>query len=188
MIYVTTMNGAVPDTAVAVNTTSRSTNWSRGLSPFFVGPCKLYNDYEAKNVENAWQFCKVYKEHLDAAGNPSDKYFEWAKKGWQDTFAHRYPMGRGAIPEYSWWDGKKLSYIEARKQIYIPLYANTVKNTEAFAELKELSQSNVDMWLQDFDGFNFRKLNMSYDDVINCESRKMSHAFVLAMLLDGFII
>lgn len=187
MIYVTTMNGTVPDTAVAVNTTSRSTNWSRGLSPFFVGPCKLYDDYEAKNVENAWQFCKVYKEHLDVDGNPSDKYFEWAKKGWQDTFAHRYPMGKGAIPEYSWWNGKKLSYIEARKQIYIPLYANAVKNTEAFSELKELSQSNVDIWLKDFDAHNLQPGTFTYEELWNNPKIKVGHAYVLAMLLEGVL-
>lgn len=38
-----------------------------------------------------------------------------------------------------------------------------------------------------FDGYNNKALGMSYDEVINCESRKMGHGFVLAMLLDGYL-
>lgn len=186
MIHVTTMNAKIPTGRLEVNTTSRSSNWSRGLSPFFCGPVKLYDDYVAQNVENAWQFSKVYKQHLDG-DTPSSAYFEWAERGWKDTFAHRYPMGKGAIPEFSWFDGKKLTYIEARKAIYIPLYAEAVQKKDAFKVLKELFDSGQDIYLKDFDGYDFRKLNMSYDDVINCETRKMGHAFVLAMLLDGYL-
>lgn len=65
-----------------VNTTSRSKEpWSKGLSPFFLGPVTLYDGTSATNVENAWQFAKVYEEHLDAAGNPSPAYFEWSRQG-----------------------------------------------------------------------------------------------------------
>lgn len=38
-----------------VNTTSRGSGWEKGLSPFVLGPVKLYGDYVAQNVENAWQ-------------------------------------------------------------------------------------------------------------------------------------
>ena len=41
-----------------INTTSKSNNWSKGLSPFFLGPCELYDSYKALNVENAWQYNK----------------------------------------------------------------------------------------------------------------------------------
>jgi hypothetical protein len=43
-----------PKNEIIINTTSRSNNWSRGLSPFFLGAVELYGDYIAKNVENAW--------------------------------------------------------------------------------------------------------------------------------------
>ena len=101
----------VRENEIVINTTSRSANWSRGLSPFILGPCKLYGDYESKNVENGWQNSKVYLEHVDENGNPSPEYFKWAVEGWNNSRAVRYPMGKGAKPLYSYWNGEKMNYI-----------------------------------------------------------------------------
>ena len=109
-----------------VNCTSKSQEeWSRGLSPFNLGPVDLYKNYQALNVENAWQFSKVYTEHLNETGDPSDEWWQWAKTGWSNPKAERSPMGmnqyelpnitgRGATREYSYWDGHKYKYIDAR--------------------------------------------------------------------------
>lgn len=188
MIYVVGYNTRVPDDGIVIDATSRSKNWTRGLSPFFIGPVDLYDGLVSRNFENAWQFCKVYKQHVGENGNPTTEYWEWAKGGWGDYWAHRYPMGRGARPEYSWWKGKRLGYIEARKSIYIPLYSEAVKKTEAYNNLvnvaKKADEDGKDLYIADFDGYNSKELGMSYDDVINCETRKMGHGFVIAMLLD----
>lgn len=56
-VYVVSFQDNIPqDTppAVIINTTSRSKNWSRELSPFVLGPVDLYAGLIAKNVENAW--------------------------------------------------------------------------------------------------------------------------------------
>lgn len=174
----------VPDGSVLIYTVSRSSGWGRGLSPFFCGPVKLYNGYVAKNVENAWQFSKVYKQHTDAQGNPINEYFEWAKAGWTDNKAHRYPMGNGAKPEYSWWDGEKLGYIEARKRIYVPLYARAVRKTDAYKKLRELYDAGELIYLWDFDGYDYEALGMTMEDVLNNKKRPMGHAFVLKRMLD----
>jgi hypothetical protein len=169
-----------------INTTSKSNNWSKGLSPFFLGgQIHLYDDFTAKNVENAWQFSKLYKEHADADGNPTADYFAWAKKGWADSWAHRYPMNKGAIPLCSWWNGEKLGYVEARKEIYLPIYAREVLKTEAYAKLKQILDERGEVTLWDFDGYDYLKLGMSLQEVLNNPKRKMGHAFVLAMLLTG---
>lgn len=183
MIYV--IGPKDPRQSGVINTTSRSKNWSKGLSPFFLGPVTLSDGQVSKNVENAWQFTKAYSEHLNEDSFPSPNYFSWSKGGFADSRAHRYPMGKGRIPEYSWWDNKKLSYIEARKQIYIPLYSQAVSQSEAFQKLSDVHAGSEDIWLWDFDGYNHRALSMSWDDVIHCETRKMGHAFVLAMMLEG---
>jgi len=189
MLYVCSFQDEIPPGATVINTTSRSDNWSKGLSPFFVGPVKVSGGFTAKNIENAYQYSKVYAEFTDEKGNPTKEYFCWAKAGWDNSWAHRYPMGKGKVPLYSYWNRRRLSYIEARKQIYIPLYASAVVKTAAYAKLKEIYElSTNDIYLKDFDGYLNKKLNMSYDDVINCETRKMGHAFVLAMLLEGFIL
>jgi hypothetical protein len=185
MIYVIGPYDKAPQGALIINTTSRSDTWSRHLSPFFLGPVDLYDGYVSQNVENAWQFSKVYEYYTDANGNPDERYFNWAKDGWADKRAHRYPMGKGVIPLYSYWDGEKLTYVEARKKIYIPLYSQAVKKTTAFAQLKKMHEEGQDLYLWDFDGYNHKTCSLSYDQVINDPKKKMGHAFVIAMLLEG---
>ncbi len=169
--------------AHSIDTTSKA-GWSRGLSPFVLGPVDLYDGMIAKNVENAWQFSKVYPEH-EKGGKPTSSYWEWAKTGWNDSYAHRYPMGKGRKPLFSWWKGKPLGYVDARKRIYAPLYAECVMQSDAYKRLKSMYKKSGELWLKDYDAYNHRKLGMSYNDVINCPERKMGHAFVLAMMLEG---
>jgi hypothetical protein len=128
--------------------------------------------------------CKVYDRHIEN-GEPHKAYFEWAVRGWLSDEAHRYPMGKGAKPEYSYWDGQKLSYVEARKKIYAPLYAGAVEHTDAFKRLKEIYEAEKEIWLWDFDAYDHHKLGMTYEQVINSETRKMGHCFVLGMLLEN---
>lgn len=187
MIYVIGPGHKTPDDALIINTTSRSDNWSRELSPFFLGPVDLYGVYKARNVENAWQFSKVYEYYTDDQGNPDERYFKWAQDGWNDTRAHRYPMGKGIKPLYSYWDGEKLSYLDARKKIYIPIYSVAVQQTYAFKKLKEMHADGADLYLWDFDGYNHKDLGMSYDDAINNANKSLGHAFVIGMLLEGLL-
>jgi hypothetical protein len=170
-----------------INTTSRSDSWTRGLSPFFLGPCPLYDGHVARNVENAWQFAKLYPSHASPDGTPTEEYWKWARKGWADDYARRYPMGRGAIPLHSWWKGEKLSYIEARKQIYIPVYARALLQSQAWKTLKGVYAVLGEITLADFDGYDHRQEGMDWGEVMNRPDKKMGHAFVIGMLLEGFL-
>lgn len=172
---------------LTIDTTSRSPTWSRNLSPFYLGPIPLYRGApleSSKNFENAWQYAKVYGNHADESQAPTLSYWKWAQEGWSNSRAVRYPMGKGAIPLYSLWGEKRLSYIEARKTIYFPLYARAVVTTDAFAELLALYRTRGELSLWDFDGYDHTKLGMSLKDVLECPSRKMGHSFVLAYLLE----
>ncbi len=187
MLYVVGYRDKVPDNSIVVNTTSKSKNWSKGLSPFFLPVEHLYNNHSAFNVENAWQFSKVYQEHLDSNGNITPEYFKWAQEGWDSKEAFRYPMGKGRTPLFSYWDGNRYDYITARKKIYAPIYSRAVQKTFAYSRLKTLYensiQQKVDIYLLDFDGYNHIKEGLSFFDVINNPNRKMGHAFVLWYLL-----
>jgi len=187
MIHILGPGYKIPEGVTVINTTSRSDNWGRGLSPFFAGPVELYDGYKSYNVENAWQFSKVYEYYLEEDGSIGERYFNWATDGWRSIRAHRYPMGKEAKPLYSYWDGQIHTYVEARSKIYIPLYASAVQKTSAFRQLKNLYESNIDLYLWDFDGYNHRALGLTYDQVINDPVRKMGHAFVLAMILENYL-
>lgn len=188
MLTIIGPNYKTPEGATLVNTTSRSDTWSRGLSPFFAGPVDLYKDYKSYNVENGWQYSKVFEYYLEADGSVGERYFNWAQKGWNTIRGVRRPMGRGVKPLYSYWDGEKLPYIEARKKIYIPLYAKAVQKTSAFAKLKRMYEAGDNLVLWDFDGYDHKALGLSsYDQVINDPNRTMGHAFVIGMLLEGHL-
>lgn len=176
-----------PKGAVVVNTTSHSDNWSKGLSPFFLGPIQLYDGMIAKNMENSWQYSKLYAVNADENGNPTEKHWTWAKVGFANQYAVRYPMGKGAKPLCSLWRGERLGYIEARKRIYAPLYALAVHKTNAYQLLVELCQKHAtlgeDVWLWDFDGYDHVKLGMTLEEVADNDTRPMGHSFVLAAML-----
>lgn len=161
-----------------IDTTSNNGAF-RWLSPF------LLPAPPAKNLENLWQFSKVYPCHVDSSGNVNDEWVEWRKGGWQDIKAHRYPMGKGTIPLFSLWNGERLDYIQARKLVYTTEYARNVVRTDSFGTLLELHAHNTDVSLRDYDGYDYRLLGVTLQDVINNPKRKMGHAFVLAMIIEG---
>eukprot|EP00026_Physarum_polycephalum_P014442 Phypoly_transcript_14956.p1 GENE.Phypoly_transcript_14956~~Phypoly_transcript_14956.p1 ORF type:complete len:153 (+),score=14.78 Phypoly_transcript_14956:62-520(+) len=120
----------VPEGYILVNTTSQTKEeWSKGLSPFFLGPIPMYAGLVAKNLENAWQYSKVYEDQVDENGDPTPAWWAWMREGIAQNKAVRFPCGRGAKPLYSYWDGRKLGYVEARHQIYAPLYSKAVEST-----------------------------------------------------------
>lgn len=181
-----------PTDGIVLNVTSTGTTWVRDFSPMLLGPVKLYGGYGSFNVENAWQYSKVYKEHLDidvtdGSRDVSYTYFNWAIHGWGDKRGQRYPMGKGAIPEFSIWDGEKLDYLEARKVIYEPLYRQAVYASglfEGFVGFVWEALRSGPVYIFDFDGYDHKALNMTYDDVLNNPNRKMGHGFVLAKMLE----
>ncbi len=168
------------DNLIVVDVTSSSGQW-RELSPFILPAAP------AKRFENLWQFSKVYKQHLGKDGYPSPGWFVWRELGFKSDTPFRYPMGKGAIPEYSFWKSEKLSYLDARKRIYIPEYAKNVRCTDSYKRLEALYQDGKDLILLDYDAYDHQAMGASLQDVINNPKQKMGHAFVLIMMLTGFL-
>ena len=157
----------------------------RPLSPMLLGPVPLYSEMWSLNMENAWQYAKLYFEHQHNMA----AYWAWAQAGWNNPRAVRYPMGKGARPLYSLWAGERLDYITARHRIYVPLYAQAVRMhaLAAFGALKVEQARYGDIALTDFDAYNHWALGYSWADVMNDPDRKMGHGFVLAMMLEGVL-
>lgn len=174
----------------AVNTTSHSaSDWSRGLSPFVLGPVALYGGHTARLFENAWQYSKLYPEHADREGLPTAGYWAWARQGWASRTPRRYPMGkdpstnRGRKPLCSVWRGERLGYVDARKAIYVPLYRDAVKGTEAFRRLRETYERDGRITLFDFDGYDYLEAGTTLAKALLDPRRIFGHSFVLALML-----
>lgn len=171
----------IPQGFISIDTTSSSGDF-RELSPFIL-PAP-----PAKNFENLWQYSKVYKKFImPIDGYPDASYYKWRDAGFTNPRAVRYPMGNGAIPEYSLWNGERLDYIQARKRIYASEYAKNVIKTESYKRLGNLYCTGQDIILLDYDAYDHLTLGISLQDVINNPKRKMGHAFVLIMMLTGLL-
>lgn len=192
---VTVIGPRDPKDKDAIIVCSISNNWSKGLSPFILGPVrvpviKAYGRYwfgKSMTMENAWQYSKVYSGMVSWDGEPTETFFRWAQRGFNSRKADRYPMGKGAIPSYSYWGYEKLGYIDARKKIYIPCYRDSVFKSEAYKTLRSIYHKHGEIVLWDLDGYNHRSLNMTYSDVVEDPNKTMGHGFILAMMLEGVI-
>lgn len=174
-----------PEGYTVVNVTSRSKDdWSRALSPFLIGPV-LINGCTARNVENAWQYSKVYPVHLDEEGNIKDEYYQWREVGYEATGANRYPFGKKQVPVFSLVDGKRYAYLEAKEKVYIPLYSNAVREIESFKILEQLVSEGMKLCLLDFDAYDHT--GKTKKEIIDHPTRKFGHGFCLKWLLDDVI-
>jgi hypothetical protein len=187
MIYVLKNNEKAPNNALDIDVTSRSTTWSRGLSPFIIEGGTVWTGDYAKNVENLWQYSKVYECHVDSNGEPNDEWFKWAKKGWNTKAGVRYPMGRDAKPLYSYWNGKKYDYLDAKEKLYVKMYYRSVVKTEAYKKLndlyKECLNENIPLVMRDFDSYNHINLKLKPYEVLRNDKKKFGHGFVLMFML-----
>lgn len=60
--------------------------------------------------------------------------------------------------------------------------------TDAFNLLKKFyGETKQDIYLLDFEGYNHRLLNMSWDDVKNHPHWPVGQGFALCMLLEGYL-
>ena len=123
-----------------------------------LSPCTL-KDESGYILENIWQFSKVYRsvpktkqayshfhpnwiiwEHpeetlTDQFGEPLPSYWKWRERGFKNLHPVRATQ-KNCLYFLKEKGGKRLSCIEARKQIYFPTYCRLVKKEAQFSELK----------------------------------------------------
>jgi hypothetical protein len=163
-----------PDLAdrVVIDLTSRNPdrNFSHQVSPFFVGPVTGPDGASADSLEVFWQVGKVFPHH-DLDGQPNSDYFNYRnemygkKQGEISKPIMRHPyheFGYEADDMLYWafWNSEKgeyerLSYLEARKKVYVPEYAKLVANSDALKWMRSLLEQGKKIALLDFDGFNY---------------------------------
>lgn len=104
------------------------------------------------------------ERHVNIVPNESfdilPQYFIWRKAGMYAKEAIRYPVGfnyRGKClfslkEENDEIVPKQLNYIEARKEIYYPVYRDLVKKEKQFFELKERLNKGENLLIIEVDG------------------------------------
>lgn len=164
------------------------------LSPFLIGGTHA-SDVNSRpgvwyhNFENMWQYSKVYRflGHIQEDGGVSDEWYKWSDQGAKEHRANRYPAGRGAKPEFLMWQGRKLSYVAARKLVYLPKYMECIRaNPSAYTEfnrLHDIIQDGGLLVLRDFDCYAV-KGKYPWQDMIDNPHRKFGHGLALAHALE----
>lgn len=202
----------------------------KDFSPFFMGPVVTRDGLIAHIFEHYWHASKVFPCHVDYMGDIKNEYWQWRKEWFDktkvtDKTASRRPHTLLGYKDsdclYSLYcngtNWERLSYVEARKKMYISEYAKLVVNSDSYKWLKKLYEEGKIIALVDFDGFNYysevvkEKLYKHYinkckkndivptktlsdflgiknmKDAINCEFTPVGHSFIIKMLLEGDI-
>ena len=197
-------------------------NFHKDVSPFFLGPLISSDGLKCHIFEHFWQASKVFPCHL-MLGEISDDFWEW-RKSWYDKkrvinkIESRRPHSLLGYKDsdalfsviYEEGEYKRLTYVEARKKLYITEYAKLVIKTSSYKWIKKLYDEGRKIALVDFDGYNYyydvakeklyntyrNKVNVSKEeylklntmkDVVNCGFTPMGHSFIIKMLLEGDI-
>ena len=130
-------------------------------------------------MENIWQFSKVYESvpesvqrysrydnkiiwshpaeiHVDQDGNLTEEYLAWREKGFYNPYPVRYPVGydhrHKCICSLKDVYSPQLNYIEARKEIYLPIYLELVVKEELFKVLKNKLAKGTNLLIIEVDG------------------------------------
>lgn len=202
----------------------------KDFSPFFMGPVVTRDGLTAHIFEHYWQASKVFPCHVDYMGEIKNEYWQWRKDWFDKTKVINKTTSRRPHSlleqndndclyslHYNGTNWERLSYVEARKKMYITEYAKLVVNSDSYKWLKKLYEEGKKIALVDFDGFNyysdFAKTKLyghyikkckNYDlvpthslndfigiknmnDAINCEFTPVGHSFIIKMLLEGDI-
>ena len=199
-----------------IDATSGSANKINGypakeaFSPMYLGPF-LYEGELVNVFENWWQYSKMFDElgHIGPDGLPTQKWFEFRKKGWAKMKGDRHPVGTrtndvmfvddSGKNRYRYMkascqaadkEGKAImGYVSSRKYLYSHVYCELVKLQPGFHELKKMVDSGMNVQILDVDGPREEKsVVITKEELrrrIEDTSSPMGHGFFLAAMLLG---
>ena len=172
-----------PENSITLNVTSMQSKTRaerRDFSPMNLG--KGYKGFHC--FENFWQAGKVY---ADIDRNKQIKWWLSQKKG-----IRRYPGTKEKKVMYANYDGRIVTYIQSRKEVYVPEYYDLMIKTKSFKKYLELSKTNV-IVVVDFDGprgphGELMCLPLTKElliEKINDTTKSFGHGYIIAGALVG---
>lgn len=189
-VYIASMRlrgerASVPPSAKVINVTSaqsKSSEYRKAFSPMTPIRGGYYGFW---NFEHFWQ---AGKKHADV---PLEKTVQWWLK--QDEPHRKCKVGSNRI-EYAVYPmvtgTRRLAWVEARKEVYVPLYTQKVQHERVLQDMRELLLTK-DIVILDCDGpfdENNRPicLEVTLDLLrtkIEDQTRAFGHGYVIAGLL-----
>ena len=142
------------------------------LSPKSMGPVKhdMPGLPPAKNLENYWQFSKVFSSEVDEDQDPTEEFRKRRIEGFNDSFPHRHKFDKKKmeketkgqenknVPLYSVFSGKdgterRYTYIEGR-WFYCSVYENFAKKDKNFLTLKKWLEEGYNLQIVGYDAYD----------------------------------
>lgn len=169
-----------------IDVTSGTMSRFKALSPMLLGPTNTIPS--AQNIENLWQFSKVFEGDLDEEGNLTKDYLDRRNAGYADTKAHRRSKRVGSF-QFHYWKGKRIKRLKARKEIYVRNYMNLAKKSQVYKELEIMVNNGTNIQIIGYDGIDYDASNDKNGSLmkkmyINPDI-KFGHELVLAAMLLG---
>jgi len=191
-VYVASMNlrgkwAKRPQGALLVNVTSAQSKGSKNRRDFSpMTPVEGgYKGYW--NFESYWQSGKVFEDI------PPEKVKEWWRKNIQPR--RRYPHSKGRRVLYAKFDGHdaQMDYITSRKMVYVPEYAQLVKDREMTKVWRETVVRGESVVVYDFDGPRDEEGHVMWVEVtesllcekLNDTTFPFGHGYIVAALIAG---
>lgn len=174
-----------PKGETCVNVTSVSRDFGKAFSPMISNESQLeLYGHKIWNVENGWQYSRKWP------GQDSfPEWDQWRRAGYENKQGIRYPVGKGAIPEFSYITPQlgKMNWIESRKKIYLPLYFQKLQRFcwPEIEMLIEVIEKEPVVWIWDFDVYDEHK--GSFDYILNSEKASLGHGFLVIKYISDLI-
>ena len=173
---------------------------AKTLSPFKVGPVIDKNGLQAELFENYWQGGKLWPKagHIkEGTGNmPSDKWFQFREKVYSMKKGKRrpLPLKQYGFPTCAYYNDIPYGYIDSRKDIYIPIYYELIKNLPVIQEMKKLLDNGVNIMIIDGDGppkniypEGLEITQENWNLMVEDTTYPFGHGYVVAGLLSGLL-
>ncbi|WP_052597607.1 hypothetical protein [Aureispira sp. CCB-QB1] len=159
--------------AIILDLTSKADEPWIKFSPFYPLeeiPIPFSGDKTGASVEGIWQGLKVF----ETTGIDAKKFENRTLKGLKRTIRK---FGQVLGHQKGLDSTELLSYIEARKQIYAPMYLWVLKNKlqKEVEQLKQLAQQHDTIVLLDYET----------NGDINDPNKPLSHAFLVKHYIEG---
>jgi len=143
-------------------------------------------------MENLWQASKVEPKWVEGRKQPPEEWWKRRDRIWTDPKAHRHVIPKnervaaGFRPQ-CFWNGKYIDWVDARKEVYIPLYVKYVQKTEAWKRLMQLFNEGANIQILGYDGRSEVRGGDAFSlfDEFNDTSQPFGHEMVLMCMLRG---